>query len=178
MRRAVPPAPALRRGGRLLAAVGALLLAGAGCLGYQVGRSLPPGVRSVHVAPFANQTDEPQLETTCAQAALREFQNDGALRVTDADGADARVSVTLTRYGLEAVAYDAAATRTTREMRLTLEGRLLVRGRDGASLVDRTVRGETTFEPGEDLISARRAALPDAARDLARQIVNALVDYW
>ena len=49
---------------------------------------------------------------------------------------------------------------------------------DGKILLEKSVRGKATFVPGSDLTTARQKALPDAARDLAHEIVESVVEYW
>ncbi len=45
-------------------------------------------------------------------------------------------------------------------------------------LVKQLVKGDATFEMFGDLSSAKREALPDAAKDLAHKIVESVVEYW
>ena len=40
-----------------------------GCLGYRLGTTLPPGIRSLHVPTFVNLTGEPGLESETATTA-------------------------------------------------------------------------------------------------------------
>ena len=71
-------------------------LVGAGCVGYRLGTTLPPGVKSVYVPSFINETEEPQVDTVATQAAIREFQRDGTVELADAETADAELLVTET----------------------------------------------------------------------------------
>jgi hypothetical protein len=150
-----------------------------GCRGYRLGSTLPPGVRTVHVPTFVNRTREPLLEAEATQAAIREFQRDGTLRVTGAREADLVLEAALVDYRLEPLRFQPDRARTTREYRLRLFADVTVR-RAGveAPLLTRRVQGESTFEPAGDLSSAKRGALPQAARDLAHDIVESVVEYW
>jgi hypothetical protein len=163
-----------------LALVAGLLMAGtAGCLGYRVGSSLPPGIRSVHIPAFVNRTAEPQLDGETTRAAIQEFQKDGTLRVAEAADADATLIVELVSYGLEPLRYEPDRARTTSEYRLRIGARLTFQRRGVVKpMIERVVAGETTFQPAGDLAFAKAAALPAAARDLAHQIVKNVVEFW
>jgi hypothetical protein len=173
--------PARRRGAGLAAALvlAAAAASCAGCLGYRLGSSLPPGIRSVHVPPFKNDTGEPMLENDTTRAAINELRKDGTLKIADAAGADAVLRVTLTRCALEPLRYEPGSRRTVREYRIALRAAVrLERQSTGEALMERSVKGEGTFVVEGDLASAKRDALPDAARDLAHNIVECVVEYW
>jgi hypothetical protein len=168
-----PRPPAL-----LAAAVLPALLA-AGCLGYRLGASLPPDIRSVNVPTFVNRTPEPLLENETTRAVLRELRKDGTLRVTDADKADATLRVTLVQFELQPLRYEAGHSRAVSEYRIALKAEVLLeKSASGEKVLERKVQGETTFAPAGDLNSAKQAAVPDAATDLAHSIVEAVVEYW
>ena len=77
----------------------------------------------------------------------------------------------------EALARDRA--KTTDEYRMRIRADLVFkRLSDGSVLSQRTVEGLEDFEPAGSLTSAKRAALPEAARDLAHDIVESVVEYW
>jgi len=172
------------RNNRLLASANILGLAAAlltfcGCVGYRLGSTLPPGVTSIHVPTFVNRTNEPRLETDTTQAAIREFQRDGTLKIAGERDADAILKVTLVKLMLKPLRYEKDREKATEEYRLTITAELIFeRAGSGEVLLRRSVSGDTTFEPRGDLSSAKRAGLPDAAEDLAHDIVESLVEYW
>ncbi|MBN1558455.1 MAG: hypothetical protein JW951_09965 [Lentisphaerae bacterium] len=152
---------------------------GSGCVGYQLGSTLPPGIQSVYIATFVNETGEPRVEIEATRAAIQEFQKDGTLRVTGKNAADTLLTVTLVEYELQPLRYEEARRRTTEEYRLLLTADIVFeRAATGEVLVSRRVRGETDFQFGGDLSSAKRANLPAASRDLAHDIVEAVTEYW
>lgn len=53
-----------------------LMCALSGCAGYKLGSNLPPGILSVAVPVFVNQTGQPSLETITTGAVIEEFQKD------------------------------------------------------------------------------------------------------
>jgi hypothetical protein len=161
------------------AAAGAILLAVSGCVGYQLGSTLPPGVNSVYVPTFLNETGEPFVEVEATRAAIQEFQKDGTLRVREREAADGILNVTMLKFQLEPLRFERDRNKTTDEYRLTLTAQVsFERAKDGEVIMTRVVKGEADFEPAGDLSSAKRAALPVAARDLAHSIVESVVEYW
>ncbi len=151
-----------------------------GCAGYKLGSNLPPGIRSVAVPVFVNETGEPGLETLTTSATIQEFQKDGSLKVADRSGADTVVEVTLRKYTLTPLRYRSDRATTAREYRLTLVADVTWMRLPGQEVLARTskVEGYKDFEALVDLPSARRDALPDAAADLAHRIVRTIVEHW
>jgi len=152
---------------------------GAGCVGYRLGSTLPPGINVVHVPTFVNKTTEPRLEIETSQAAIRELQRDGTLSVSDLGKSDVVLNVSLIGFRLEPLRYESDNTTTTREYRLTITADIkLTNRRTGKVMTHTTVQGEADFVPTGDLSSAKREALPEAAADLAHDIVESIVEYW
>jgi len=166
---------------RILLAISvfSVLVAGLGGCIYRLGTTLPPGVYSVHVPTFVNQCREPLVETETTGAAIQEFQKDGTLRIADADHADAILNVTLVDYKLEPLRYEKDDAKTAKEYRLSITADLVFEWtQTNQVLVKRRVVGESTFVPAGDITSSKREALPAAARDLAHNIVESVVEYW
>lgn len=169
----------LPRTGRTLLAGLAAALCLSGCVGYRLGSTLPPDLRTLHVPPFANKCGEPLIEIETTQATIQDFQKDGTLRIVDADRADAILEVALVKYVLEPLRYEKDRSKTTKEYRLQITADVtLTRAGTNKILTRSQALGETTFLPGSDLTSAKRAALPAAAVDLAHHIVQSVVEYW
>jgi len=153
--------------------------AGAGCVGYRLGTTLPPGIQTVYVPAFVNRTGEPRIEIEASRATLEELQTDGTLRVAGAAEADSVLSVTLVGYRLDPLRYERDRPKTTREYRLQLTADIVFRRvSPEAVLVKKTVQGDATFEMVGDLATSKDGALPQAARDLAHDIVESIVEYW
>jgi hypothetical protein len=150
-----------------------------GCIGYRLGSTLPAGINVVHVPTFINKTTEPRLEIETSQAAIREIQRDGTLSVSDFDKSDVVLEVALIGFRLEPLRYEADNSTTTREYRLTITADIkLTNRRTKKVMTHTTVQGEADFTPTGDLSSAKREALPEAASDLAHDIVESIVEYW
>ena len=155
-----------------------LPLAG-GCVGYRLGTTLPPGIRSIYVPSFINRTGEPELEVTTTRATIQEFQRDGTLKMGSEGGADAYLKVTLQEFRLVPLRYSNDQAKTTSEYRLIIIAQVnFYRSTTDEQLSSRRVRGESTFNPGGDLSLAKLNALPEAAEDLGHHIVQTIVEYW
>ncbi|MCE9615444.1 MAG: hypothetical protein K8T26_14330 [Lentisphaerae bacterium] len=160
-----------------LAAVMAALLC-SGCA-YRLGSTLPPGIETVNVPAVINQTDEPLLESEVTRALVREFQRDGTLQIADAGSADTRLEVTAVGFKLEPLRTERDSTKTTREYRMLIDADLvLFKTKSDTPMMTRHVQGEATFTFSGDMASSKAQALPEAARDLSHDIVEAVVEYW
>jgi hypothetical protein len=158
----------------------ALALLMPGCVGYRLGTTLPPDVKTIYVATFVNQTGEPGIETAATRATRQEFQKDGTLRIVD-DGkaADIVLTTTLSSYKLAPVRFQKDNPKAAQEYRLHLTADIVaVMPQTGRTVAKRRVDGETTFQFSGDLPSAKVAALPTAAADLAHRIVGDVVEAW
>ena len=171
---------------RTAAVSAALLCAGllasgtAGCAGYRAGTSLPSSIRSVHVPTFFNKSGEPNVEATVTGALIVELQRDGTLAIAGKGDADAILEVTLTALKLEPLRYSKDNATQTEEFRLILFADMVMREIATGKTVARGtgLKGKTTFIPAGDLSSAKKAAIPAAARDLAHSIVEGVVEAW
>ena len=161
----------------LLAAVGCFQ---SGCIGYKLGSMLPDGIRSVYIPTFVNNTDEPLLEVETTQAVIAEIQRDGSLRVAEENAADSILTVSLENFTLNPLRFDDIKATQAREYRLTITASIkLVRVANNQIIVENPrVQGESTFEFIGDLTTSKRRETPAAARDLAHDIVEKLVEVW
>lgn len=151
-----------------------------GCVGYQLGSMLPADIKTVHVPTFVNKTTEPRVEIEATQATIERFQMDGSLRVVEEANADAILLVTLNEYDLKAISYDREKETRANEYRVFLTAELIFkRAKTGEVIAEfPKVAGDTTFVFAGDIAAAKRRALPDAARDLAHDIVERVVEAW
>jgi outer membrane lipopolysaccharide assembly protein LptE/RlpB len=156
----------------------ALLISG--CVGYQLGSMLPGDIRTVHVPVFMNETEEPFLEVETTRAALREIQRDGSLRVATTDEADAVLTVTLLDLRLEALAFDRDRRAAAEEYRLLITAAATLTRRSDNQVVASIPRieGEGTFIVSGDLTTSKQTAIPRASEDLAKRIIDRLLETW
>jgi hypothetical protein len=151
----------------------------AGCVGYKLGNTLPPGIKTVYVPMFINKTDEPMVETEVTRAVLQELQKDGSLEVVGEDYANSILEVSLVKITFKPLSFQQSERMTAKEYRLYLTADVLFkRAKTSEILSKRQVVGEATFFPAGDLASAKRLALPAVSKDLAHRIVEAVVEYW
>ena len=147
---------------------------------YRLGSMLPDDIQTVAVPTFQNDSAEPQVEIQATRATIAQLQQDGSLEVVDLGQADTVLKVRITGYELRPIDFDDENTRRADEYRMTLTADVvLVRRSTGEVVSQRSgVSGQAEFQASGGLTSARRSAMPAAAEDLARQIVDAVVDMW
>ncbi len=158
-----------------------LLLAGPfGCVGYQLGSMLPSDIQTVHIPTFINETEEPLLEIATTRAVISEVQRDGSLRIAAAEEADAVLTVRLTDFRLQPLAYDRNRRAAAEEYRMFITASIVMIRRDTQEVIveDARITGDATFFLMGDMTSSKQSGLPDAARDLAQQIISRLVEAW
>lgn len=160
----------------------AVLVAGlTGCAGYRLGSMLPPGISTVYVPTFVNETDEPQIEFETTSAVVSQLVRDGSLRVVSSEeAADAILLVTLVDYRLSPIGFEKNRATASDEFRVFLiADTRLVNARTGEVILhEPAVSGDATFELQSDLTSGKRTVLPLAAQDLGRDIVQLIVEFW
>lgn len=152
----------------------------AGCMGYQLGGSRPEGVESVHIAPVVNHTSEPAIELQVAKALRERIQFDGRMQLVDrAEDADAIMETTLVDFNLTATAFRNDRRTTAEQYRMRVDAVATLKDAEtGKALSSSKTYGEATFPFESDLTSSKRNAHPQAARDLARFMVDDLIERW
>lgn len=157
------------------------LFAVSGCsaIGYRLGTTLPMDIQTVYIPTFINRTTEPQIEIQSTAIALQEFRKDGSLRISSAESADVVLEVTITSYSLSPLAYSNERSKAAEEMRLIMMAKVVLREMKTKKVrMESIVDGEATFVLSGDLASSKMTVLPKAARDLAHNIVESVVEYW
>ncbi len=150
-----------------------------GCAGYRLGSSLPEGIEVIHIPTFINKTTEPLLEVVTSQAVISEIQRDGTLSLGNLEKSDIILNVSVIDLRLQPLRYEKDQSTTTREYRMIITASLKLTNRSSGKIMTRSVvKGEADFMPVGDLSSAKRDTLPAASRDLARRIVENVVEYW
>ena len=156
-----------------------VLLALPGCVGYRLGSTLPPDVKAIYVQLFINKCNEPLLEIDTTNATIAEFQKDGTLRIVPKGEADVLLETTLNAMTLTPLRYDQTDKAKPNEYRLTLRvSFVLKRAKTREIMNEAFVIGESTFIFLGNLNSSKRAAIPAASEDLAKRIVEKVVETW
>lgn len=152
-----------------------------GCASYQLGSMLPDDIKTVYVPIFVNHTSQPMIEAEVTQAAIREIQKDGSLKVVRTpEDADTLLAVTLTDYRLTPLKYQRDANTTADQYRLVLTAQVVLTRRTTDKVVSQNprIQGESDFPITGDFTSSKRQGLPSAAEDLAHNIVECIVETW
>jgi hypothetical protein len=151
-----------------------------GCMGYQLGGSRPEGINSVAMAPIINNTTEPAIELQVTHAMRQRIQFDGRMAlVNKAENADAVIEITLTNYRLSPIAYRSDLGTTPRAYRLRITGAAELKdSKTGKILSTSSTYGESVFEFEDDLTTSKRDALPKAAEEIAKFMVDDLIERW
>ena len=161
---------------KLTAWIGILCLVMAGC-GYQLGSIKIGENKKIAVPIFVNRTGKPDLETRVTNAVIAQMQIDGSYKVvTDLSQADFVLLGELVSYSRDAVTFD--RSDITQEYRTTLIAKLIFKDAKTDKIVwtSSRVQGEALFPRGSDQAEAERASLPRVTQDLAKFIVEKVVD--
>lgn len=163
----------------IAAAAAALASVIVGCVGYQLGSTLPPHLKTIAVPAFTNESGELDIEAAVTRATLKEFQRDGTLRVADIDTADILLEGKILSCDFEAVRYERGNSLKAEEQRMTVRCNIVATERaTGKILCKGNVSGDATFISNGDLTTAKRTAMRPAAEDAAHEIVNAVISAW
>lgn len=170
----------MKRSIHLIACLSTALLI-SGCMGYKLGGSRPEGVETVYMAPVVNETTEPAIELQVTEALRQRIQFDGRLKLLNTPDSDAVIEVALTRYTLSAIAFrnDRKHQSTAEQYRIRIDAVATLKDSEtGEILSESKTYGESTFYFGSDLTSSKRDALPRAAQEVAKFIVDDLIERW
>lgn len=169
----------MKRSTYLLFGLAATLLF-SGCMGYRLGGGQPEGIETVAMAPVINSTAEPAIEIDVTQALRERLQFDGRLKlVNKPENADGIIEVTLTQYDLYPIAYDSTFKTTPNIYRLRVTGVAELKNLTTGEVVSKSeTYGEATFKFEADLTSSKRDALPTAAKEIAKFMVDDLIERW
>ena len=164
----------------LLVAACLLFLFVAGCT-YQVETPLPPGVSSIAIPLFSNQTLEWGVEDTLARLVIEEFQLRTRLRLEEKDQADLLLEGEITHYLNELLSERAAEVE---EYRLTMEVVVrLISLPEEEILWRQRIRDATSYSissegPEEGTIQTEEEALTETSRKIAQHLVNLTLEGW
>ena len=169
----------MRRTTLLLNGLAALTLL-AGCMGYSLGGARPDGIERVTVTPIITATGEPAIEIQVTHAMRQRIQFDGRLKlVNEPNQADAVMDIRLTEYELNPIAYDSTLRTTPNIYRLRITGTAELRSTESGELISSSsTYGESTFKFQADLTSSKRDALPEAAQEIAKFMLDDLIEGW
>jgi hypothetical protein len=158
----------------------AIALLFTGCMGYKLGGSSPQGIDSVTMGPVINKTGEPAIELQITHAMRERIQFDGRMKlVNESKNADAIIEITLTKYDLNPIAFREDLKTTPDLYRMRISGVAELRNTETGKVISTSsTYGESTFEFVADLTSSKRDALPVAANEIVRFMLDDLIETW
>jgi len=147
-----------------------------GC-GYQmVGKEthVPPGLNSIAIPTFKNQTFEPGIEVPFTQAFLREFIRDRRVNVVGRAEADSILEGVIKDFNIYSVSYDKSGFVMEYQTNVLLD--LTLRKRTGEVLwVEKDFSETRWFRASSDVLISetnKAAALQQIGRFVAERIRN------
>lgn len=165
-----------------------LLLSGCG---YTTQSALRGGMKTIHVEIFKNNIDitkevsekdkyevyRPNLEVNLRDAIVERIFLDGHLKVASADYADAVLEGEILEYRKDPLRYQ---NEDVTEYRISLVCNIRLRraGDSDVLLEENNIIGDVTYFTTGTLQKSETEATNDAASDLARRIVNRIVENW
>jgi len=147
-----------------------------GC-GYQmVGMEThrPPGITSIAIPTFVNQTFEPGIEVPLTQGFLREFIQDRRVKVVDRKEADSILEGVIKSYQIHSISYDRSGI--AQEYQTTVKLDLTLRRRNGEVLwIQKDLTESRTYRISTSPLmteSNKASALQSLGRLMAESIKN------
>jgi predicted small secreted protein len=102
----------------------AFLLTSCGYRMSGMGVLVPPGVQSISVPAFINNTNEPYVDVEITRAVVNEFIADGRLQVKDVEVAELALRGTVTHFEVVALSYSPESVVQQYKVRLVVEAAL------------------------------------------------------
>jgi len=176
----------------LLLSVTACLIAGLLGCGYSARSLLPSGYRTVYVENFLNRISVAQetndtrmyrgyrhrLEGDITKAVTDRFILDGNLRIANPDQADLILKGELIDFKKEALRYDRNDTIEEYRIRLIVDIQLVDAGKNIVLWREKSFAGESTYRTTGSLATGEEGAIQEAQEDLARRIVERVIEGW
>lgn len=161
------------KSGVVAAVVSALLLAG--CAGsYSWRSSVPEEMRTVSVPTFRNDSDLMEIGSLATRQILREFQREGTFSLRPTGEAALEVQGTIKSVSTGLVSYNRRSWMRFTAYDLTMKVEVSVIDKSAGEVIidNRMYEAHTTMTSGQDQTTAERDASGRLADDLARQIVD------
>jgi len=159
---------------KLLSIIWVILIMGCG---YQmVGKEthVPPGLNSIAIPTFKNQTFEPGIEVPFTQGFLREFIQDRRVRVVGRDEADSILEGVIKDFSIYSVAYDRSGLAIEYQTSVVIDLTLKKRSGEVIWTVKDLSDGRVYRTSSNILVSEsnRAAAVQNLGRFMAEMIRN------
>ena len=156
----------------------------AGC-GYTQQVTLPHNIKTLNIPTFENKIPpteryayQPGLEIELTNAVIDRFIFDGNLKVTDESQADAVLKGAIISYEQEGVRFDDLESPDEYRLFLVVSFKLLDRKTGEVILAEPNFSGHTEFFNSRSPAVTRRTAANNVVVDLARSLVDRIVEEW
>lgn len=163
----------------------------AGC-GYTTRPGLPSYLRTIHIKPFVSTIDLTQLttatnrfplyrhgmETEVTKAVINRFQFTGLLRPSGPEKADCRLEGEVVEFRRDALRYNANQQVEEWRLSVVVNVRFHDLHTDTLGWEEGRLTGDTTYFELGSKAESESAALDRAIQDLARRVVERVVENW
>jgi len=155
-----------------------------GC-GYTQEIKLPNDIQTIAVLPFTNDippkeqfAHRPGLETELTSAVIDRFIFDGNLKVVAEENADAVLEGSIISYEQEGLRFDDFESVDEYRLFLVVRFKLTDQRTEKVIMEVPNFSGRAEFFTSRSPSTVRRIAANDAVVDLARSLVNRIVESW
>jgi len=161
-----------------------------GC-GYTAKTILPDNIKTIQVETFKNNIDitkevdakdkyevyRPNLEVDLRDVIVSRIFLDGNLKMAGKDSADAVLEGEIVQYRKDPLRYQ---NEVVQEYRISImcDVKLINQKDSNILFEENSITGDTTYFTTGTLQKTETSALNDAMSDLARRIVNRIVENW
>jgi hypothetical protein len=137
------------------------------------------GIHTIAVPTFQNETLLPRIEVLAANTVIKELQQDGSLKVTSSDKADAILKGTITTVRRHEACSLRSDVEAAQEYILEVEVTYELSKRSGLVLDKGNVSGRTSFYiSGNDVNQDERQAFPLALEQASIHLVTRVTEGW
>ncbi|PTY06702.1 hypothetical protein DB346_00065 [Verrucomicrobia bacterium LW23] len=143
-----------------------------------IGGERTQGVRSIYVPMAINRSIVPDIQTTVTSAVVRQIENDGTVGTNDSMNADAELQVLITNVRRTPSRGTKGDANITAEYLLTIDAEATYTNRRTGQKIKFYVYGESNYFIQQDQQEGERQSLPQAADNLAYNIVKQIVEGW
>lgn len=135
---------------------------------------VPAEMRTVSVPSFRNESGLAEIGAVATRQVLREFQREGTFQIRAYGESAIEVQGVIKRVSLGAVGYNRRTwmRQTACELKLVAEVSVIDKGAGKVLVDNKTYTAQATTVAGQDQTTAERDASGRLADDLARQIVD------
>lgn len=152
-----------------------LLMLACGCAStYSWKSSVPEDIRTVSVPVFVNKSDLQELGAIASRQLLREFQREGTFKLVRNDDSAVEIQGEILSASKNRLAYSQRTGLRYAGYDFQITARIsVVDHKNGRVLIDNKIyEASASMTASDDLTNAQRNASGAAADDLARQVVD------